>query len=158
GSAPVTLAPVVTVSDPDNLDLRSATVSITGGVFANDGDVLTANVGATGITASYNSTTETLLLTGSDTLANYQQVLDSVTFNSGSNRTNYDSNPIRTVVWVLDDGVASNNLSTVQTTTVSLTAVNNPPTLSNVAVTAQFTQNGAAATLSGNASVADVDN
>src|SRR5262249_17281963 len=76
----VTLSPSVTVTDPDDPTLASATVAITGGTFAGDDDVLAANVAGTSITASYNSTTETLVLSGTDTLAHYQQVLDSVTF------------------------------------------------------------------------------
>ena len=156
--AAVTLSSNVTVSDPDNRDLAGATVALTGGTFANDGDVLAA-VATGNITVSYNSTSETLLLSGSDTLAHYQSVLDSITFNSTSlNPTEYGSDPTRTVTWVLNDGSGSNNLSTTQTTTVSITAVNNPPTFSNVATGAQFTQGHGAVVLSSAASVSDPDN
>ena len=82
----------VTVTDVDSLNIASATVKITGGTFAGDGDVLTANVAGTHITASYNAATETLTLTGADPLAHYQAVLDSVTFSSGANPTNFGSN------------------------------------------------------------------
>src|SRR6202021_2211733 len=138
----VTLSPSVTVSDPDNLGGGGgATGKIAGGPFANDGDVLTATTTGTSITASYNSTTETLILTGSDTFADYQSVLDSVTFNNTSlNPTSYGSDPTRTVTWVVNDGVSSNNLSTAATTTVSITAVNDPPTFTNVATSAHFTE------------------
>ena len=51
-------------------------MQITGGAFAGGGDVLAANISGTSITASYDSATETLTLTGSDTLAHYQSVLD----------------------------------------------------------------------------------
>jgi hypothetical protein len=95
------LAGAASVSDPDNLTLANATLKITGGAFAGDGDALAANVSGTGITSSYNAATETLTLTGSDTLAHYSQVLDSVTFNSTSlNPTNYGSNTTRTVTWL----------------------------------------------------------
>src|SRR5262249_39274774 len=80
-----TVVATLTVSDPDNLGLVGATVSIASGTFAGDGDVLSADTTGTSITASFNSTTETLVLSGSDTLAHYQQVLDSVTFQSGDN-------------------------------------------------------------------------
>src|SRR5207302_5622763 len=92
---------------------------VTGGAFAGDGDVLAANVAGTSITASYNAATETLTLTGSDTLAHYQSVLDSVTFSSGSNPTNSGANPFRTLTWVVNDGSGSNNLSTATTTIIS---------------------------------------
>src|SRR5262249_44388116 len=85
-----------------------------------DGDVLTANVSGTGIAASYDAATETLTLSGTDTLAHYQSVLDAVTFDSTSgNPTNSGSNPTRTVTWTLDDGSPSNNLSAAATTTIS---------------------------------------
>src|SRR5205823_1034441 len=69
-----------TVSDVDNISLTSATVSITAGLFS--GDTLAATVTGTGITASYSSGTGVLSLSGSDTLAHYQQVLDGVIFSS----------------------------------------------------------------------------
>src|SRR5262249_27778762 len=75
-----TLSGAITVVDVDDLNLTSATVKITGGSFAGDTDVLAANTTGTSITASYNSSTQTLLLTGTDTLAHYQTVLDSVNF------------------------------------------------------------------------------
>src|SRR5262249_13239273 len=67
-----TLEPSVTVTDFDSANLASATVSITGGAFAGDGDVLSATTTLTNISASYNAATETLTLTGTDTLAHYQ--------------------------------------------------------------------------------------
>jgi Ca2+-binding RTX toxin-like protein len=141
GGKQVTLSPNLTVSDPDNRYLASATVTISGGTFNKDGDVLAANTTGTNITASYDSTTETLMLTGSDVLAHYQQVLDSVTFTSTSpNPTHYGSNTTRTVTWVVNDGMTSNNVSTAATTTVNITATppaDTPPvvTVSNLAAT-----------------------
>jgi lipopolysaccharide export system protein LptA len=121
----VTVSPALTVSDPDNLNLAGATVSVTGGTFAGDGDVLSANVAGTAITASYNAATERLTLTGTDTLAHYQSVLDSVAFSSGANPSNSGQNPSRTLSWVVDDGAASNDLSTPATTTISIGVVKN---------------------------------
>src|SRR5262249_3383880 len=93
---------------------------ITGGTFAGDGDVLAANVSGTSITSSYNAATETLTLTGSDTLAHYQQVIDSVTFSSGINPSNGNNNRTRTVTWTVNDGSGSNNISAAATTTISI--------------------------------------
>ena len=42
--------------------------------------MLAAATGFPGITASYSSASQTLVLTGTDTLSHYQAVLDSVTF------------------------------------------------------------------------------
>jgi hypothetical protein len=119
----VTLSPGVTVTDPDNLALVGATVKITGGSFAGDGDVLATSTAGTSIVASYNSTIEALTLSGNDTLAHYRTVLDQVTFASGEHPTDFGSNPTRTVTWMLNDGSGSNSLSTAQTTTVSLAVI-----------------------------------
>src|SRR5205085_7766576 len=101
--------------------LANATVRVSGGTFVGDSDVLGANVSGTGITASYNAATETLTLTGSDTLAHYQQVLDSVTFTTGANPTNFGLNPTRTLSWTVNDGSGSNNTATAATT-ISISA------------------------------------
>src|SRR5262249_2862150 len=115
----LTVAPTLAVTDPDNLTLANATVQVTSGGFVGDTDVLAANVAGTNITAIYNAATETLTLTGSDTVAHYQQVLDSVTFTTGADPTNFGSNPTRTLSWVVNDGSGSNNTATA-TTTISI--------------------------------------
>ena len=153
----VTLSPSATVADPDNLGLQGATVKVAGGTFTADGDVLATSTIGTHITASYNSSTETLTLSGTDTLANYQTVLDKITFSSGSNPDDYGSQKTRTVTWVLNDGSGSNNLSTAATTTVSITAINDPPVLTSVAPSATYTENAAQLTLAATATVSDVD-
>jgi autotransporter passenger strand-loop-strand repeat protein len=89
----ITLATSGTITDQDSTTLVGATVAITGGTFANDADVLAATTSGTSITASYSSGTETLTLSGTDTLAHYQQVLRSVSFVAGENPTNYGNNP-----------------------------------------------------------------
>src|SRR5262249_38199693 len=151
----IQLSPTLSVSDPDNLNLTSATVHIAGG-FLNDGDFLAANVAGTHITASYSAATETMVLSGSDPLATYQAVLESIVFASGGNPDNFGSNPTRIVTWQLNDGSGSSALSNVGTTTISITAVNDPPGLANIGDTT-FTENGAAVTLAGSASVVDPD-
>ena len=80
-------------------------MAITGGSFTGDTDVLAADTsGFPGITASYSAASQTLILTGSDTLADYQAVLDSVTFTTGPNPNNGGLNPTRTISWVVNDG------------------------------------------------------
>jgi len=109
----------LTLSDPSSTTLASATVQITGGTFSGDGDVLSANTASTAITASYNSATETLTLSGTDTLADYQSVLDAITFTStGSNPTDSGADPTRTVTWTVNDGTTS---SAAVTTSVGIT-------------------------------------
>ena len=94
----MTLSPARRSTDPDNQTLAGATVPITGGTFSATATCWRADTTGTAITASYNATTETLMLTGSDTLAHYQQVLDSVTFvDRATNPTNFGSDPTRTI-------------------------------------------------------------
>ena len=62
----------VSVTDTKSASLISLTASITN---LHAGDVLTDSVTGTSITSSYNASTGVLKLSGSDTLAHYQQVL-----------------------------------------------------------------------------------
>ena len=160
--ASATLSGSLSVSDPDDLNLSSATVAITGGTYANDGDLLAATTTATNITASYNSSTETLTLSGTDTLAHYQSVLDSVRFTATENPTNFGSNPIRTITWQAQDPSGTANggvsISSVSTTTLTITNVDDPPTLSLGTTTASWTEEQASVTLSPSVSISDPDN
>src|SRR5262249_38250821 len=114
-NTPAMLSPALTVSDVDDQFLQLAKVSITDFVA---GDVLSANVAGTSITASYNAATGVLTLTGNDTLAHYTQVLDSITYSSTSaNPTNFGTDPTRTISWVVNDGTLN---SAPQTTTVTI--------------------------------------
>ena len=117
GGTATTLSSGTTVSDPESTNLVSGTVSITSG-FAT-GDTLAATTTGTNITASYNASTGVLSLSGSDTLAHYEQVLDSVSLLlSSQNPTNSGADPSRTVSWVVNDGTLN---SATQTTTVNIT-------------------------------------
>ena len=150
---PRTLSPSATVSDVDNLNLASGTVSITGGILT--GDTLAASTSGTSITASYNASIGVLSLTGSDTLAHYQQVLDSVSYSSSSqDPTNSGADPNRTISWVVNDGTLN---SPTQTTTVNITASDAPPVLGNVAASASYTELASPTTLSAGTTVSDVD-
>ena len=154
GGSATTLSPGTSVSDPSSTTLASAAVSITAGLLA--GDTLAASTAGTSISASYSVSTGVLSLSGSDTLAHYQQVLDSVTYSSTSqNPTNSGADPSRTVSWLVNDGTLS---SATQTTTVNITAVDNAPALSNVAASASYAALGSPTTLSPAATVSDVDN
>ena len=119
----------VTVTDVDNANMASASVAIGAG-FATGQDVLDANVTGTTIGKSYNAATGVLTLTGSDTKAHYQQVLDSVTyFNSSEN----PSGAARTINYTVNDGTVNSNTSMA---TVNVTPVNDAPVVTIGATTA----------------------
>ena len=81
----VAIDPGLAVTDVDDTNLESATVTITNLLNAG-AEILAASTAGTSIAASYVA--PTLTLTGPDTLANYQAVLRSVTYlNSSQNPT-----------------------------------------------------------------------
>jgi hypothetical protein len=124
-TVPVTLDSALTVTDTESTSLNGATVQITGGAFSDDGDVLSVDAAGTGIAASYSSATETLSLSGTDTLANYQNVLEEVLFTAASSDpTNSGADPTRTISWTVNDGISS---SAPVTTTVGFASNVSPP-------------------------------
>ena len=146
--AGIDLISAPTIADADGDHLASATVVISGS-FAGSGDDLyvldgavhrTSGIfGGTNITVTRTtdgSGNQTLALTGYDTLANYQAVLNAATFaTSGDNPTNYGGNITRTVTWQVNDGAVGNPSGTVdgtttniRTTTITIDAVNDGPT------------------------------
>jgi VCBS repeat-containing protein len=115
----VILAPGLTISDVDSATLASATVHVGAGVFTAHGDVLSvsaADLAGTSIVANYNAASETLTLSGTDTLAHYTQVLEHVRFQT----TNFANDHAQTLEWQVNDGSAANNLSDLATTDISL--------------------------------------
>jgi ELWxxDGT repeat protein len=128
----VTLDPLLTLTDPDSSGLLSgASVAITAGTFAGDGDTLSATVTGTAISVSYDPGSETLTLSGSDSLADYQTVLRSVTYaSSNADPTDGGDDPSRGISWSASDAVAT---ATAATSSVSFAQ---PPVPTVTAVTA----------------------
>ncbi len=126
GSTPLAVAPGLTISDTGSSYLSSATVSIAGLADTNY-ETLAATTMGTNITASYNGATGVLTLSGSDTLAHYQQVLESVTYvDSLLGTTNLGN---RTLSFSVTD--ANNLSSTAVSTTVAFDVA---PTVTGVYV------------------------
>uniref|UniRef100_B0SX69 Hemolysin-type calcium-binding region n=1 Tax=Caulobacter sp. (strain K31) TaxID=366602 RepID=B0SX69_CAUSK len=148
----LTGAPSITDTDGDHL--ASATVQITGGKFSSNessgnddhlgygaGKQISGLIGGTNITLSWNSATETLSLSGYDTVANYQAALAAITYwSTGDNPTNYGLNTNRTVTWTVSDGTPDIPGGAINsgTTVINLSAVNDAPV------------NGAVSTATGN--------
>jgi VCBS repeat-containing protein len=130
-----------TITDIDGDHLASATVRITGGTFSTPASdenstsddhlsELSSGLSGTNITASYNSATETLTLSGYDTFAHYRQALAGVQYNTtGDNPTNYGLNTSRTITFQANDGAGGNPAGTtnVQTMSLNIDAVNDAP-------------------------------
>ncbi len=144
----VTVDAGVTVTDVDNANLASATVTITN---PQDGaaEVLAATScpGIT-VTPGLNS----LSLIGSQPLATYQTCLQSVTYNN----TDQDpGTPPRVISFVANDGTAN---STPATKTVTVAAVNDAPVVTTTVGNTAFTEDGPAVVVDAGVTVTDVDN
>ncbi|MHC5777384.1 beta strand repeat-containing protein [Nostoc sp.] len=102
-----------TLSD-NNTTLASATITI-----ANPLNGAAESLSATAIgniTTTYNATTGTLTLSGTDTIANYRQVLSSLTYNNTAASVNTSD---RFIQFVVNDGQGFSNTSTVANTTLN---------------------------------------
>ena len=114
--AAIDLSPSLEVTETASQTLDGATVSITGGTFADDGDLLTAPAAGTfedfanrqfyTITASYSPSTEALTLSGTAPSSFYNEVLQSIAFSSSSSDpTDNGADLTRTITWTVNDGL-----------------------------------------------------
>jgi Ca2+-binding RTX toxin-like protein len=101
GSAGVLLSSGITLTDFDSATLVSATASLN----AHDTtDLLSIDVGSSGIVANYDPASGVLALTGSASLDIYRQVLETVTYSSSvSDPTAFGLT--RTITWLVSDGI-----------------------------------------------------
>ena len=139
-------------ASPFTGSISSATVQITGGF--QTGDTLSdagvsdgSVVPNTSIHATYNSATQTLTLSGGDTLADYQKALDEVQFNATS-----PNGGTRTLTWVVNDEAGGNTNDSIAVTSAVNAAF--PPVVT-AGATATFTGGGNAVTLDSGLLVAD---
>ena len=124
GAGAVTLDAGVTVSDPDSGgDLAGATVTISTGFIAGDtleiGGQTSGTITDSGGTINYAFAGTTLTLSGTDTLADYQAALDSITYSftpSNGDATKGGTDTSRTISWTVNDGAPSNGTSTAAST------------------------------------------
>jgi hypothetical protein len=111
----------VSVLDYNGSTLAGATVVISGD--AQTGDTLTDNGISTGgivlgnIHATFNSGTDTLTLSGTDTVANYIKALDEVQFDAVN-----PNNGTRTLTWTVDDEAGSHTNDSTPVTTSAVVA------------------------------------
>ena len=122
--APVAVDPAIAVADNDDTNLESATVTITN-LLDGASETLAANTGGTSIVASYLS--GVLTLTGTDSKANYQTVLQSVTY---SNASQNPTTTARSISFVVNDGTANSN---TVSKSVTIVATNDAPVFTSSA-------------------------
>jgi len=157
-SVPVTIAPALTISDVDSTNLTTATF-VLNDLKPSDALSVSGHAGASGdiggihFAISSTASTETVTLTGTDTITHYNGVLDLIRFNNTSE--NPDTTARSYTVTAVDDGSGSN--TGTATTTETVTAVDDPPTASvpsDASVGTAFSHTNLA--ISG-LSVADID-
>ena len=152
-------APGIAVVDTDATltDVDSGTLVGLSAQITNLIDVgaerLVADTTGTSITAAYNGLTGVLTLSGTDSVANYEQVLRTISY---ENTSQLPTTVDRMITFSANDG---SDLSNVGTTTVSIVSVNDAPTIANPA-TATVNEDGTLtfSTANGNAiSISDLE-
>jgi hypothetical protein len=118
-SGPIAIDDQLTLTDADSATLISATVRITGNYDATQ-DLLNFTDQA-GISGTWNSSTGTLTLSGSASVASYEAALRSVTY---SNSSDAPSTANRTISFSASDAHLT---STTATRTIAVVATNDAP-------------------------------
>ncbi|MCH9674709.1 MAG: DUF4347 domain-containing protein, partial [Gammaproteobacteria bacterium] len=122
GAGPVVIVDTdAMLTDADSTILTSLSVTLTNPLDGTS-EVLAADTSGTSISADYNSAAGVLTLSGADSVANYQKVLRTVTYDNTSEVTDATA---RVVTFQASDGVQS---SVVATTTLAIIAQNDAPT------------------------------
>jgi hypothetical protein len=134
GSDPVSISNGVTLTDLDNTNLASATLTLTNPLNGTDERLFLSTTGTLpdGIAASeYNATTGVLQLTGEASLADYQAAIDLINYENTSATIDVTN---RTVEVVINDGLDNSNtaISTIEINGLPI-AVNDGPILINTA-------------------------
>ncbi len=144
GDGAVAIALAIVVADVDDTNMASATVTISGN-YQNGQDVLAGGGG------SFDAPSGVLTLSGSDTIANYQANLRAVTF---ENTSQNPSTATRTISFQVNDGTDN---SVAVTRDITITAVNDAPTVGNAGATLAYTEGDAATVVSSSLVVTDPD-
>ncbi|MBW4464707.1 MAG: cadherin domain-containing protein [Pegethrix bostrychoides GSE-TBD4-15B] len=118
GSGAVAIDPGLAVTDIDSPDLAGGTVRLVNYIAGQDTLALAPQ---SGISGSFDAATGILTLTGTASLAAYQQALRSITYLNSSR--NPSTTP-RTVQFSVSDGTSSSNLAP---RTIQITPVNSAP-------------------------------
>jgi len=124
GGSPIMLSSTLTVSDADDAYLESATVELTTNYI--NGEDLLSFTNTASISGSWNSSSGLLTLTGTAAIADYQIALRGVTY---SNSNPDPSTVIRTFAITVNDGTDASN---TETRDITVTSVNDAPTLSAI--------------------------
>ena len=144
GSGGVVLSPNISLSDFDSPTLSGAVVAFSGSFLGTD--VLSANVGSTGIVANYAGGVLTLSKPsgGPATVEQYRQVLATVTYSTTvTDPTNGGAAPDRALNWFVTDS-ANADSPAINTTLAFGPGVDLDASGAGIGFATTFTQGGAA--------------
>ncbi len=152
----LTVDSTATVTDLDDTQIAGGSVRISTGFVLGDTLAVTA---AGDITGSYNAATGELILSGTDTLANYQAVMRSLTYVTASeDPTDNATKLARVLTYSLTDANSDNVGAGTGTTTktINITPSNDKPVVTAGANLA-YAENDAATAIDGTMTVNDPD-
>lgn len=149
GGPAVVVDPGLSVVDVDSPTITGATASISAGFVADEDELRFINTAT--ITGSYNTATGVLTLTGNDTVASYQAAVRSITYRN----VDHDdpSSTTRTISFTVANALPSNAV----TTDVTVTPVNDAPTVVTSSGTAAFVEDGPPVVVDPGVTLADAD-
>ena len=116
----------LTLSDIDDMNLEGATIQVTGNYI--DGEDILSFADTPTINSSFDPLTGTLTLMGTDSVANYQAALRSVTYENLSD----DPQASKTVTFTVSDDEFDSN---TQSRNINIGAVNDAPVESAIELT-----------------------
>ena len=140
----------VTIADVDVVPMAFATVTITNLLNAGD-ETLALGIAPLG-SATANYLAPTLTISGNATRAEYQTMLQAVTYHNASQNP---STTDRTLAFAVNDGTVT---SATANKIVTVTAQNDPPALTGAGETLGYTEGDAATAIDATLAVTDVDN
>ncbi|MBF0147079.1 MAG: cadherin domain-containing protein [Magnetococcales bacterium] len=121
----------LTITDAETNTMDSATITISNiPTTTGDGpaDQLQLTNPPTGITGTWDGTSKTLTLSGTASLDNYQTALRSVTYYNNSQDPGAGT---RTLTWIVTDSGGGSATSTSVTSSLTVVAINDAPTITN---------------------------
>jgi trimeric autotransporter adhesin len=151
GDGAVAIDPDITVVDPDSANLVGATITVSSN-FTSAEDTI-AFTDQNGITGEYDATMDTITLSGTASVADYQAALRSVTYENSSGEP---SSATRTVTFKVDDGTDMSNAPT-RDIEVSTGSGNQAPVVTTSDGATAYTVGDPAAVVDGGVTVTDAD-
>src|SRR5690606_29530509 len=119
GGAPVVIAGSnLDINDIDSETMQSATVIIVNRQHGSR-EILDADTTGTAITKNFSAGSGVLFLTGVDTIANYEKVLKTVTYQISADVANPNTSVIRDVSFRVNDGEDNSNDAVTKVTVIN---------------------------------------